>query len=319
MIASKKIVAIAKLLLSLLLTFFVLRQIHFREVSELLRAVEPKILAASLLVVVVNLGLTAYRWQILIVPGRRGVFHSLLKLLFISHAYNMFIPGGVAGDIYRAVKTTPATIVMDRLIGLVGMMVLWLLGLAFSFSILLKTGLLPYLIGICLILCGITILLLSRRLAKKMRWLGNLVGPFRIKLKEFVLSIQAYRHDYRRLIVSLLFTLAAHFLLILATFLIAVSLGAPITFFNCLLFVPIIGLLSSLPISLGGLGIREASFVLLFSTVGVDSEAAIAVSFLFYFILVLLGLFGLGLSLLPAPREKPGIPGAITINPTGEN
>lgn len=318
MITPKKITITVKLLISLLLVLLVLRQIYFREVSALLQTAEPNILIVALAVVIANLGLAAYRWQILIAPGRPPSYLSLLRLLLISHAYNMFIPGSIAGDVYRSFKTTAATIVMDRLVGLVGMIILWLLGLAYSFSMLLKTGLLPYLASICLILCGSTIILLSRRLSRKMRWLGALMGPFQEKLKHFVLSLQTYRYDYRRLGLSLVLTLLAHLLLITATFLIGVSLQAPITFFNCLLFVPIIGLLSSLPISLGGLGIREASFVLLFSTIGVDSEVSISISFLFYFILVLIGIFGLGLSFLPAPRKKSDTLYSVTMNPIGE-
>lgn len=298
---------IAKFFVSLLLVFMVIKKINLSEVLSLVRASEMSIIGIAAFMIVINLCLATYRWQILMLSEHSYSYLSLLKLLFISHTYNMLIPGSVAGDIFRAVKTNIATIVMDRLVGMIGMVMLWLLGFAFSFPLVVKTGLLPYLAGVSLLLCLLTILLLSPALSRKIRWVGILAGPFREKIKDIVLSVQSYRHHYRKLSVSVLLTLSAHLLLVTATFLIASSLKAPISYFNCILFVPIIGLLSSLPATVGGLGIREASFVLLFSSVGVKPEISLGVSFLFYLILLILALVGLLClflpSRIPAPKE----------------
>ena len=49
-------------------------------------------------------------------------------------------------------------------------------------------------------------------------------------------------------------------------------------------FVPIVNFLGMLPISLGGLGVREAGFVFFLGTVGISSEAAFTMSLLIYFL-----------------------------------
>ena len=56
--------------------------------------------------------------------------------------------------------------------------------------------------------------------------------------------------------------------------------------------IPVITLVTLLPISLNGLGVREVSFVVIYSKIGVSSEGALALSFSFTLVLVLFALFG---------------------------
>ncbi|MCK4822914.1 flippase-like domain-containing protein, partial [bacterium] len=58
------------------------------------------------------------------------------------------------------------------------------------------------------------------------------------------------------------------------------------------LFVPIISVLTMLPISLNGIGIREGAFVFFFTKVGISSAQALSMSILTYTIVLLASLIG---------------------------
>ncbi len=77
-----------------------------------------------------------------------------------------------------------------------------------------------------------------------------------------------------------------------ATYLIALSLGSTTPLVNFFMFLPIIWLISMLPVSINGIGLREGAFVYLFTSIGMSTEMALAISTLFLFQLVVLG--GLG-------------------------
>jgi glycosyltransferase 2 family protein len=81
---------------------------------------------------------------------------------------------------------------------------------------------------------------------------------------------------------------------VMAVFLLAQGLGLPISASACLVIVPLAGLVTLLPISIGGWGLREGAFVAGFGLVGIEPGDAIALSVLFGLMNVAFGLIGGG-------------------------
>ncbi|HEY7688339.1 MAG TPA: lysylphosphatidylglycerol synthase domain-containing protein, partial [Dongiaceae bacterium] len=73
------------------------------------------------------------------------------------------------------------------------------------------------------------------------------------------------------------------------------------------LFLPVIFLLSNLPISIAGIGVREAAFVSLFGAVGASAEQALALSLSFFALGVLNNLIGGLLYLIYRPSRTPPV------------
>jgi uncharacterized protein (TIRG00374 family) len=86
--------------------------------------------------------------------------------------------------------------------------------------------------------------------------------------------------------------LLIQFCLIVVVHLLSVALGLKVEFYFHFIAIPVITLVTLLPISLNGLGVREILFVLLYSKVGVPSEMALALSFSWTLVLVLFALYG---------------------------
>ena len=126
------------------------------------------------------------------------------------------------------------------------------------------------------------------------RWLA--VIPFLTRwlekpgIRRFAESFKSYRGPalYRALAVSFVFNLQ----LVLVNYCLGLALHINLPFVYYLLFVPIVSFVLSLPISWGGLGARETAYVLLFTSVGVLSDQALALSLAFYAVNLLTGAVG---------------------------
>ena len=70
------------------------------------------------------------------------------------------------------------------------------------------------------------------------------------------------------------------------------SIGARIPFVYLLFGVPLIVIISILPISLGGLGIREAASIFIFSIAGISSDVALSLSLMVTAVTYAVGLLG---------------------------
>ena len=90
----------------------------------------------------------------------------------------------------------------------------------------------------------------------------------------------ANRHVAKILTVSILIQL------IIVTWytVISIELGLPLSYLYLLITIPLTELLLMLPISIGGVGVREASFVLLLTPFGVSFESAISFSLMCLFV-----------------------------------
>jgi uncharacterized membrane protein YbhN (UPF0104 family) len=100
--------------------------------------------------------------------------------------------------------------------------------------------------------------------------------------------------------VSLVFNI----LLITMNYLLGLSLGARVSIWYYFLFVPITSIVTILPVSFAGLGVREGAYVLLFIQAGMPRETALSLSLLVYVISIFTpGLIGGIIYVLKGARD----------------
>ncbi|MEA3310466.1 MAG: lysylphosphatidylglycerol synthase transmembrane domain-containing protein [Chloroflexota bacterium] len=276
--------ALLKVVVSLgLLGYLLCFQIDLAQFWAVVRRARWGYLLAATLLMIAGTALRAVRWQVLLraleieVPLRRLVY-----LYFVGSFFNIFLPSGLGGDavkmaeLAQSTDRTPeaiGTTLVDRATGLWVLFLLALLALPFSAD-LLPAGWLP-LIAVSAVggVLGGWLVLASPLVP----WLGARVRlPGQEQLERFYRSISqlGYPALGRACLVSLVFDL----LLIAFNVLVALSfdLQLPLTLF--LLFTPLISFSLALPISIGGLGVREQTYILLFGAVGVSEVTAMALS-----------------------------------------
>ena len=94
---------------------------------------------------------------------------------------------------------------------------------------------------------------------------------------------------------------------VVLVWLVGEALGLPVPPLYYGVFVPLVSLLTLLPVSVNGMGLREAGTVLLLAPLGVGRAEAVALSLLTFAVLTAASLAGLGFYLFghfPRPRLR---------------
>lgn len=254
----------------------------------------------SLLTIYTSLILIALRWSILV----RNFFENILfkdavGLQFISGFLNQVIPLGLAGDIYKVYflrrnkclgLTESTTIVfVERLIGLAVLLLISVLSSGVLFFIYKSKS---YLIIDYLFFSSLLLLVLFLMVSWRKRLL-LLSSPFYKINFFFGKAIQT--SDYLLTVLESkkvkIFSICVciHGLNILTFSALSLFLGIDLPFEAYLIF-PIILLLSALPITIGGWGLRESLVISGLGIIGVSPDKSLLLS-ICYGLLLLLSYF----------------------------
>jgi uncharacterized membrane protein YbhN (UPF0104 family) len=272
---------LAMKLLVTLLVFGVL--FYFVSIEELVRAVSrisgaalSLCLAASLVAQVC--GGARFRWLLLAYGAEPLPWVEAVRLQLVSLFYNTYVPGGVAGDLVRAVAVrrsfaakglTGALAVsfVERLIGFATVLLL-------AASVLIVRpikgigGVLAFsVLGILGTTGGIMAIAAGRRLSK---YLPGRLGDLAARLPAI--------DDFGMLALSLLVSVFMHACVAAGFHAVMRSLTPSASLAESLVIVPLASTASYIPATIAGAGTRDAAFVFLYHQVGVSEADALAVS-----------------------------------------
>jgi len=105
-------------------------------------------------------------------------------------------------------------------------------------------------------------------------------------------GIRSYQEHPGALAFSFLITILVQVAGIISAYLLGIAVGCTTAFLYYIVLLPVVWLISMIPVSLNGLGLREGAFVVLFSAIGMPKEAALAISLLLLAQGVLQGILG---------------------------
>jgi hypothetical protein len=300
-----------------------------RTVSVLV-AVRWDFLLAALGTFAASLVLGNVQWMILLsLQGIRLPFRKALSFYLVGAFFNNFLPANIGGDIVRVYDVyresgkpdqTIAATVTDRLFGMVA---LGLLAVPAGLYVALRYRVLGLdrafgMWSLVIVLAFVAILglslamIFSRTLARAAERLVRplLIRGTRERFKRIYESFHMYRKHVRGLPAVLVTALVVQSLRVLVHYEIseAMDLGIPAIYF--FLFIPVIAIFIALPISIGGLGVREGLGIFFFTKAvsGLGSEQAFTMEFLAYVVGVVVSLSGgvlyLGRGLRPREIER---------------
>jgi len=226
----------------------------------------------------------AFRWKLLLQAQGINVSQIYLtKVLFVSTLSGWMIPGGLGSDIMRGAELmtrigkgqlVSATIFLDRLIGVYGMLlVATVSGIIAEATGILSGIALPLLITHILIIVGWRVLYKRRVWIDLKLWKNSkLVKKLQEKLKVFI-SATTNRAIFttvfpKSLIVSIFINLLRSILF----YCLYRAFGVTANFVLLLFITPLIFLAVLIPISIGGLGVREGILAYYFKTVGIEAD-----------------------------------------------
>lgn len=263
-----------------------------------------------ILLAVACLGLSnftgCYQWKLLL--ERQGVrlgYGHLLKLYFVGLFFNNFMPGNVGGDVKKVydirMQGGQSTIgagltatFFDRLFGLffLNVLALGVGALFFIYDPAQRWLLLPSL-WVFLGFCALFACLFSRRLGRALSFLSGKVLPKSVQ--ERVLRMQFRFQGFRSLRLWLSITglsAVTQILRVLVHYYCGLAIGLDIAVSWYFFYIPMVAVVSALPISIGGFGPRELLAQSLFAKAGVPSLESVLVQLLAYLVSLIVSLFG---------------------------
>jgi hypothetical protein len=316
-LSSRRTLLIAlKVLFSLGLIAFLLWRIPLARVTEALGKADPRWLGAAAVVMLSSNLLGSYQWwRLLHVADIRIPLWKACAYYHIGLFFNNFLPANIGGDIARVADSSRhgastgaavSAVLMDRLIGtvaLAGLAMVTTLPAVDHFHLLVAYACLVAFFALSvLLLWGLFHPRLLPAIERMLARIG--LGRLSPHLDELAVRLEAYRGArglLARMLVLAAFTQLGR---IGVHALVARALGLHISLQYFLLFVPLLAVIVSLPISLNGLGLREGAGVLLFGLIGVDRPRAFSLQFLTYLVAVAVSLLGGLAYLIRIPQRR---------------
>ena len=272
----------------------------------------PGCVAAALALTFLALLAGAVRWHLLLrALALPKPFAATFRAFFAGQFFNAFFFGACGGDLYRAYAAArrhpgreaeaAASVVIDRGIGLLATLAFGCLSLLPDLRARLADPawrkaswlmLLFALVGAAATVAALT----STPWHLAARLLPSRVHPLLARLHT---AFTFPRRSPRAAAIATLLSLANLLLLAAACHALSLALSLTIPWPQWLAIFPVITVLSAIPLTPGGLGIREALFVALLAPLGIPPAPALALSLLNYLSGTFWSLFGAALFALP--------------------
>ncbi len=307
---------ILRLLVSIGIVVYILVDVDTADLVRTLSAVRIDLVAWSVALYLVGQMLSAYKWRLVgRSVGFAQPFTEYARFYFIGMFFNLFAPSTIGGDVVRALYLGGGrrpglavnSVLFDRVSGLALLMALGA-GALIAFP---EYGL-PWPLTAGIVGGGGLIVLGWWMCPRLVRWL-----PERNRVRQQVEDdLAPFWRDRRLLarvsVVSVLF----HLTQVLVQYIIVLAAGARAPFSYCLIYHPVISVMTALPVSVAGLGVREGGYLYFLTHIDIDDSIAVTVGVLWFAVTVLAGL--VGGALFPAagaelPRLRAKAPAEVDV------
>ncbi|HEY8536396.1 MAG TPA: lysylphosphatidylglycerol synthase transmembrane domain-containing protein [Vicinamibacterales bacterium] len=278
-----------------------------------LGAARPEFVAAAVILYMAGQAVSTWRWQLLLGPvGLRAAYSRLLGFYFTGMFFNLFLPTIIGGDAVKAVLLARETgrparaagsVFMERNVGLGSLLVVALVAAYLAPPVTLLG--VPLTVLVWLIGAGYAVanLVLFRphvyRIADRIV-AATPLARFRPRAASLYEAIEPYTSARHPMLLAFVLSFAHQIVVIAVVFLGARALALDVPPAALAVFVPLVSLAGMIPVSVNGLGVREALYVLLFGRVGVPADAAVSLALLYLGVTLLASLPG-GVAYLMQP------------------
>ena len=273
-----------------ILAFILIREVRIKDIPQALRDIDIFWLVLSFSLHTLGLLISAHRWRILIrAQGDEVPLSFLAKSYLVGNFFNLFLPTRFGGDVVRiwdgsryseSLLKSSAIVIVERFTG-----VIILLSFAFAVSLarLDMARSLP-IIWISLIVGSIGLLLallfftpITQFFLEKIPERGFL-KKIQSKILEFRRVVLVYRQKKSAFFRALFWAFLLQVNVILHYHLAGKAFHLAIPLLDYFVFIPIILLILTIPVTISGLGLREVLFIQIFATYGIAEHVSFSFS-----------------------------------------
>lgn len=299
-----------KLLVSIGVLFFLLKRVSLATFCEVISGTDWSYIYLSLLIYLVAQAICAFKWKLLAAP--LGIIFPLKEFIayyFIGMFFNLFLPTSMGGDIGKSYYLAKGgnswsravlSVLGERVTGAISLVMILIVGSLSlrDYTPLLKMGtsvidiitpiaFAPWAVAVPLVVFLILIVFM-------IAFLSPVQSPFLNQIRDhfpseiFIIFWKRPGTVFKAIGLGLFFQL----LLIVIHILIGYSLAITVPPWYYFIIYPIADLISFLPLTFNGIGLREWSYIYLLTLIGIPQEAALSFSLLWFFILFQASLLG---------------------------
>jgi uncharacterized protein (TIRG00374 family) len=269
-------------------------RIDFNELQVTVSQTNGPFLTILYLIFIPGTLLSSYKWKILLrgqgitKPG----FIRLWGLYFVGMFFSNFLPTEVGGDLFRGYEVgkiagdqsrSMAAVLTERATGLFALICYALIGLFLNWQISNELNFPVLVSGVFMVTGLVLILFLNRNLARHIKKI--LAVPFLQKISNKIEKLYEAFYEYKRQKKVFFYAMALSFifqlLAICYSYGLLRTIGVEIPFVQFILAVPVISIISIIPITVNSIGLREGAFVYIFTFLGTTTAEAFTLAVLY--------------------------------------
>jgi uncharacterized protein (TIRG00374 family) len=314
MLKSRKPKLLLKILFSFSLLGWFLWQTDLTQVLKALSSIPLHVFVLVTCIYFFALFVTTLKWKLLLQNYAMG---QLFSLTLIAVYYSLILPGQLAGEAVKTYKLgkgkkdaeqIAASVIIDRITGLIGLMLVAIVGLIWSNKNMAKDLALWF--GICISFSAATLYMFNFHFFEQTirKILFTLKKSFRITIKlvdqclRFIDAWVQYLKKPLVLLKSLSIGVFFQLICVSITLILAKAIGINIFYYDWCWVFGVISIVVLLPVTIGGVGLREGGFVLLLGYFGVQNDKALALSLSIFGLQITGALIGGAIDLLIAKK-----------------
>ena len=225
-----------------------------------------------------GLVISTLKWQAILKGlGRSNDFTPLARLFWVGLFFNTFLPGRTGGDVVRACGLAAtdnnrlrsfASVIVDRGLNLLALVLICFIATFVDTRI--PGEIVTVVRSLALISFSVTVGALSLS-----RWYMRLLPD---KVQQLLRALDTGSWNPRRIATVVGLAIGFQMLVVIINLVAARGLGMPISGAALFVAIPITAIITALPISINGFGVREAAYVTTLAYLGIEPEVAVALS-----------------------------------------
>ncbi len=294
---------------SLAIVVYILVDVDRRDLVHALSHIRAEALLLALLLYLAGQYLSAIKWWLLgSSVGLDRPLADYARFYFIGMFFNLFGPSTIGGDVARGLYLGDGrrpglglnSVLFDRVSGLALLMAVGAAAL-----LLFPDYGLPWPLTAGIIAGGAALVLGWWSCPRLVRFL-----PAGNRIRRLVeTELEPFWRDRGMLTRAAGMSIVFHLTQVGVQWMLARAAGATVPFSYCLIYHPVISVMTALPVSVAGLGVREGGYLYFLTRIDVDDSIAVTVGLLWFGLTVMGGLIGGALFVLSGgelPRLRVG-------------
>lgn len=292
-----------RIVLTIIILFVIFNRINFQSTSSLIVNSNAFFLTLSFLTFFFFSYIISLRWKMLLnLYGFNISLWQTLKIYMISILFNNFLPSTVGMDVVRAayiaekgkrLSDVISSILIERWIGLLGIIFYVILVPIFFFGRVKIEYFIPFSLIGTIFSALFFIVISNEKIFNSFYRVFIRITVLKIgeRINYLFTSLRIIRNHKKQLIINLFLSFIIQVIFVFTNYFIVLAQGLNISLTDLVIYIPFISIISMIPITINGMGLREWSYMTFFSSS--PKEEAIALSISFFILSVIFSLLGI--------------------------